>query len=176
MAITAQMPLGEVLENYPGAVEVLRSFDMKLGCGADMSDTIETAAKMQGVETNLLLKKLNDLKQDGNGSDRASVSLTDVAAKKMKELGIESKPGQGLRFGVRPGGCAGYSYTMEFDMPKNDDVIAQDRGIKIYMNKKEAGKVDGSTIDYIESLQASGFKVNNPNAKATCGCGKSASV
>lgn|SRR3989344_2827904 len=176
MSINGATPLGEVLDKYPGAVEVLRSFEMKLGCGADMSDTIESAAKMQGVDAAALLKKLNNLKQQNTDSDKASVSLTEAAAKKMKELGIESKPGQGLRFGVRPGGCAGYSYTMEFDAPKYGDVTAEDRGIKIFMDRKEAGKVDGSTIDYLETLQASGFKVNNPNAKATCGCGKSAAV
>jgi len=55
MSINGATPLGEVLDKYPGAVEVLRSFEMKLGCGADMSDTIESAAKMQGVDAAALL-------------------------------------------------------------------------------------------------------------------------
>lgn len=173
--ITEKTSLGEIIDKYPGAVGVLRSFDVKLGCsGADVFDSIGTVAKTQDIDAVSLLKKLNNLKITEEHSDSVTISLTDVAAKKMKEM--IPPGGKGLRFGVTAGGCAGYTYSMEFDDRKETDVATEDKGLKIFVDRVSASKVNGVVIDYVESLQASGFKINNPNAKATCGCGKSAAV
>ena len=103
------------------------------------------------------------------------IKLTPGAAKKVSEfMKAHGKTGCGLRIGVAKGGCAGYSYTMDFDKKagKNDKII-EDRGIKLFIDTESMELLKGTTIDYVESLQASGFRISNPNARASCGCGKS---
>ena len=103
------------------------------------------------------------------------VTLTDKAASKVKKLlEKENKPGHGLRVGVIPGGCSSYMYEIGFEKtPKENDVLIEDKGVKIFMNPESIAFMKGSTVDYIDSLQNAGFKINNPNAKTTCGCGHS---
>jgi iron-sulfur cluster assembly protein len=172
--ITEETSLSEVLDSRPGAVEVLRSFDMTLGCNVDVSGSLKEAATSQGVDFKVLVEKLNKIEIKEEEPGEVNVSLTEKAAEKMNELNDEKK--EGLRFGVSPGGCAGYTYSMEFGSKKEGDIELEDKGIRVFVEKTSANKVNGVSIDYVESLEMSGFKVNNPNATATCGCGKSASV
>lgn len=105
----------------------------------------------------------------------AIVSLTEKAASKVKILlEKENKKDYGLRVGVVPGGCSGYMYDIGLEKsPKENDIVMEDKGVKIFMNPVSVEFMKGSTIDYIESLQNSGFKINNPNVKTSCGCGHS---
>lgn len=104
-------------------------------------------------------------------SEHSSIKITDNAAKKITEMRDDET--KGLRIGVMPGGCAGFSYTMEFDNHKEEDITIEDKGIKLFLDNDSLEMLKGTTIDYVETLQQSGFKLNNPNAKSTCGCGKS---
>jgi iron-sulfur cluster assembly accessory protein len=79
----------------------------------------------------------------------------------------------GLRVGVRGGGCSGFQYQLAFDEQRDGDVVFQSSGLKILVDAQSLPYVDGSEIDYIESLQGAGFQVNNPNVVAACGCGSS---
>jgi len=79
----------------------------------------------------------------------------------------------GLRVGVRGGGCSGFQYQLAFDEQRDDDVIFESSGLKILVDTQSLPYVDGSMIDYVESLQGAGFQVNNPNVVAACGCGSS---
>lgn len=103
------------------------------------------------------------------------VTLTEKAADKVKSLlEKENKQGYGLRVGVVPGGCSSYMYEIALEKePKNDDLVIEERGIKLFINPISISFMKGSTIDYLDTLQNSGFKVNNPNVKTTCGCGHS---
>lgn len=103
------------------------------------------------------------------------LSLTDAAASKLRELTAEEpNPALGLRVYVYAGGCSGYRYGMMLeDAPTNDDQVLEDRGIKVYVDGKSVEYVQGSQIDYVDTLMGAGFTVNNPNAVAACGCGSS---
>ncbi len=79
----------------------------------------------------------------------------------------------GLRVGVRGGGCSGFQYQLAFDQQRPGDVVFTDHGLKVLVDSQSLAYVDGSVIEYVESLQGAGFQVVNPNVVAACGCGSS---
>ncbi len=103
------------------------------------------------------------------------LSLTDAAAGKLRELTAgETNPDVGLRVYVYSGGCSGYRYGMMLeDGPTEDDRILEANGVKVYVDGRSIGLLEGSQIDYVDTLMGAGFTVNNPNAVAACGCGSS---
>ncbi len=106
------------------------------------------------------------------------VSLTENAVKEIKRI-IESNnlKSAGLRVGVTGGGCAGFTYTINFDNEiKSDDQVYEVEGIKLIVDMKSALYLYGTTIDYTSSLTGGGFKFINPQAKGSCGCGASFSA
>jgi iron-sulfur cluster assembly accessory protein len=107
------------------------------------------------------------------------LQLTPVAVSKVKEILAQQTPAPtGLRVAVVGGGCSGFSYHMAFENQINeasDNVYTFD-GLKVLVDQMSEMYLDGVSIDYIESLEGSGFKFNNPNVKSTCGCGSSFSA
>ena len=103
------------------------------------------------------------------------LALTEKAANKVKQMiKKESKENYGLRLGIVAGGCSGYMYSIVLEKEaKADDLILEDKGVKIFINPESVPFMKGSIVDYREALQNSGFKINNPNVKRTCGCGHS---
>jgi len=103
------------------------------------------------------------------------VSLTDAAASKLIELTKdETNPDIGLRVYVYSGGCSGFRYGMMLeDAPTPEDKVLQASGIKVYVDGQSIALLQGSQIDYVDTLMGAGFTVNNPNAVAACGCGSS---
>ena len=94
---------------------------------------------------------------------------------KIKEL-VETENAEGsfLRMGVKPGGCSGYSYEMFFDSSVEPDDIVESYGeVKIVIDEGSLKHINGATLDYKDGLMDSGFSIDNPNAKSTCGCGES---
>jgi iron-sulfur cluster assembly protein len=79
----------------------------------------------------------------------------------------------GLRVGVRGGGCSGFQYNLAFDEEHDGDAVFEDQGLRILVDAQSLPYVDGSQIDYVDSMQGAGFQVNNPNVVAACGCGSS---
>ena len=79
----------------------------------------------------------------------------------------------GLRVGVKGGGCSGFQYQLAFDEQRDGDIVFEDHGLKLLVDSQSLSYVDGSQIDYVESLQGAGFQVVNPNVVAACGCGSS---
>jgi iron-sulfur cluster assembly protein len=74
---------------------------------------------------------------------------------------------------VRGGGCSGFQYQLAFDEERDGDIVFEDHGMKILVDRQSLSYVDGSEIDYVDSMQGAGFQVNNPNVVAACGCGSS---
>jgi iron-sulfur cluster assembly accessory protein len=106
------------------------------------------------------------------------VTLTDTAVVKVKEIldSQEPKP-NGLRIAVVGGGCSGFSYSMAFEnTPNMLDKTYSYNGLKVFIDQASLLYLDGAEVDYVETLEGSGFKFNNPNVKSTCGCGSSFSV
>ncbi|QEC50198.1 iron-sulfur cluster assembly accessory protein [Baekduia soli] len=104
------------------------------------------------------------------------VQFTERGAAKVREF-LESQGADitsaGLRVGVRGGGCSGFQYQLAFDDQHDGDAVFEDRGLRILVDAPSLPYVDGSEIDYVDSLQGAGFQVNNPNVTAACGCGSS---
>jgi iron-sulfur cluster assembly accessory protein len=103
------------------------------------------------------------------------VTLTSKAVEKVKSIMASQTPvPAALRLGVVGGGCSGFSYSMQFENEKGmmDKEFDFD-GLKLIVDATSFMYLDGCEVDYLETLEASGFKFNNPNVKSTCGCGSS---
>lgn len=95
----------------------------------------------------------------------------------LKVMERQGKPGATLRLYVQGGGCSGLSYGMTFDKQESGDEIAFDsERLKVVVDRASAPLLEGVTVDFLMSLEESGFKISNPNAKQTCSCGKSFSA
>lgn len=103
------------------------------------------------------------------------ITLTESAAQKVKELlEQEGQPDVALRVAVQPGGCSGLRYAMYLDDQISDkDETTEAFGVKIVVDKMSSPYVSEATIDFVDSLEASGFTIDNPAATGTCACGHS---
>jgi len=104
------------------------------------------------------------------------ITLTDKGAEKVHEFLAQQNTvaeTAGLRVGVRGGGCSGFQYALAFDQQREDDAVFEDKGIRLLVDRQSLPYVQGSTIDFVDGLQGAGFKVDNPNVIAACGCGSS---
>jgi iron-sulfur cluster assembly protein len=104
------------------------------------------------------------------------ITFTEDSAVKVRDfLGAQGSDVEtaGLRVGVRGGGCSGFQYQLAFDQQRDGDVVFTDHGLKLLVDAASLPYVDGSQIEYVESLQGAGFQVVNPNVVAACGCGSS---
>lgn len=102
------------------------------------------------------------------------ITLTPRAVEKFKEIAAENGESLSVRVKVMGGGCAGFSYGMDFDSnPKETDEIFDNDGISVIVDPVSHQYLDGVTVDYVDSLIGSGFKFENPNSKGSCGCGNS---
>ena len=103
-----------------------------------------------------------------------SVTITQKAAEQIAAVLKDQNASQkALRLSVQAGGYSGMEYGMTFDDPRKGDEVIQQNDIRVVINHKSLQHLDGSAIDYVDGLQGTGFKITNPNAKETCGCGKS---
>ncbi len=106
------------------------------------------------------------------------VNLTSAAQAKVKEIMATQDPlPAGLRIGVVGGGCSGFQYSMSFENAQGmmDKVVRFD-DLKVFVDATSAMYLNGCVVDYVETLEAAGFKFENPQVKSTCGCGSSFSV
>lgn len=105
------------------------------------------------------------------------LTITSMAEDKIRELMKEEPDTVGLRVFVKGGGCHGYQYGMSFETKiSEDDTLIEKGDVKVLMDSQSAPLLTGTEIDYVESLQGSGFAIKNPQAKTTCGCGSSFSA
>lgn len=106
------------------------------------------------------------------------IQLTPNAIGKVKEiLGAQEPAPAGLRIAVVGGGCSGFSYSMAFEnAPGMLDKTYDFEGLKVFIDQASILYLDGAQVDYVETMEGSGFKFNNPQVKSTCGCGSSFNV
>ncbi len=106
-----------------------------------------------------------------------SLSLTPVAAERVRKFIEKRGKGAGLRVGVRTSGCSGMAYVIEYaDQIEPDDLVYECHGVKLIVNPKSLSYLDGTELDYTREGLNEGFKFNNPNVKDSCGCGESFNV
>ncbi|MDO8480932.1 MAG: iron-sulfur cluster assembly accessory protein [Nanoarchaeota archaeon] len=187
LLITKDMPIGDVVEKYPEAAEVFTAYGLHcVGCHVSPLETVEQGALGHGMDEATFNEMLSEANKVATGaasepvvdSSQMDVTMTEKAVSKVKEVLVteNEKAGKELffRIGVAPGGCSGFSYVMHLDDEKlTDDKEFDKSGLKVLIDKRSLAKLNGSTIDYVETLQQSGFKIDNPNAKKGCGCGHS---
>ena len=107
------------------------------------------------------------------------ITLTAPAAAKIKELLAEDPDGEScvLRVAVQGGGCSGFEYALGFDAGAEEgDHAFEAHGVRVVVDPFSAPYLQGATVDFLNGLQESGFKIDNPNAAASCGCGHSFTV
>ena len=181
--ITREMTIEEILTSFPQrsqrlAQEMMNAGLNCVGCGASVWETLEAGMLSHGfseADLHKLMARLNAILDEK--MDLSTITLTGRAVEKYREiLEEEGKEGWGLRFGDRAGGCSGFEYVLDYSEKANpDDETFMCEGVEIHVQKEAAQRLKGSVIDFVDGLNGSGFKVMNPNAKGSCGCGKSQS-
>ncbi len=103
------------------------------------------------------------------------ISVTESAAGQIKTIlaNDSEKQGKSLRVFVESGGCSGMQYGMDFDERREGDFVAQYHGVSVLVDAISAEYLRGAVVDFSDALTGGGFKINNPRAKQSCGCGKS---
>jgi iron-sulfur cluster insertion protein len=111
-------------------------------------------------------------------SEAPPLSMTPAAAARVKELAREeNKPGVMLRLAISGGGCSGFSYGFSLDGEQTaDDRVFEFHGTKLVVDETSLNLLQGAEIDFVDDLMAKSFRINNPNASSTCGCGTSFSL
>jgi iron-sulfur cluster assembly protein len=106
------------------------------------------------------------------------IRITDAAAARVKEIMAQrDTPAVGLRIGVKPRGCSGLSYTMEYaEEVKHSEEVVEDKGVTLLVDPTATLFLIGTEMDYVDDQVQAGFVFRNPNEKARCGCGESFSV
>jgi len=105
------------------------------------------------------------------------LTVTPAAAARIRSVVAERKDATGLRFGLKDGGCSGYTYDIDFAAaPEAEDVVVEREGARIYVHPLHVPMLEGSVLDYRRERFEEGFHVDNPHAKRTCGCGESFDV
>lgn len=180
--ITRQTTIGEIMSNYPEASSVLLEAGLHcVGCHVSPNETLGAGCEGHGMtdeDIDALMVKVNKFCAELEAKrPQTAVSVTIPAANKIRELmEKQGKSDHALRVLALPGGCAGYTYSMKFEAPNGvgpSDVQFDANGVKLVVDPSAVNMLRGSTIDWVESLEGSKFVFNNPNAKSTCGCGKS---
>ncbi len=189
MEITKDMMMGEIVKIHPGLADIMNKFGLHCtGCGVSAFESLEQGIMAHGrgeEEVELLVKELNDFlknpvknkKDNGvNSGEIIPIKFTDAAVKKLIALRDNDKETRdyGVRVMVLAGGCSGYQYGMDFEKEaqKDDQVINYGR-LRVFVDAESQKILSGVTVDYVESLNETGFKFDNPNAVSSCGCGKS---
>ena len=106
-----------------------------------------------------------------------SITLTESAAWQVTAYITERGEGVGLRLGVKRTGCSGFAYVVDVaDHIDNDDVLVENRGIKIVVNSEHILLLEGTEVDFVRHGLSTSFQFRNPNSSGECGCGESFSV
>ena len=106
-----------------------------------------------------------------------AITLTESAASHVAKFLEKRGKGVGLRLGVKTTGCSGMAYVLEFvDAESDDDQRFESHGVKVFVDPKNLPYVDGTELDFVREGLNEGFRFNNPNVKAECGCGESFNV
>lgn len=191
MTQNAQTQAGKKIHRHMTIEEILSLFPYKaqklsqeitnaglhcVGCQAATWETLEAGMYGHGMTDEAierLLGRLNALLEEE--IDTTTITITKRAAQKYLEiLAEEGKQGWGLRFAERMAGCSGFEYALDYsEKALPDDTTFESMGIQIHVNNAMVGRLLGSEIDFVDGLHGSGFKISNPNVKASCGCGSS---
>lgn len=178
--ITRDMTISRVLEMHPKAGDIMQEFGLHcFGCSINVFETLEQGIIGHGMpESTLaaLLKTLNeDVEKFKKNLRKKGIVMTDKAAFKVMEIGqVEGRKNYGIRLKMVEGGgcCRGPVYSMDFEdhAEEGDTILGFHHNVTVFLDKNSFEKMKGSTIDYITSYDAEGFKIDNPNVEAGGNC------
>jgi len=188
--ITKDTVISEILVQNPGKAalltEMLMDFGIHcVGCGASTFETLGQGVLGHGYSEQQLDKLITDLNKvitsEGGVAPKLvktqdfKLAFTPFAIQKVKEaIKQRGKTNPTLKVSVLAGGCSGFMYDLQFlDKPLKEDLHFKQDGVNIAVDKSSMDMLSGIEIDYLDTLNESGFKFQNPNASAGCGCGKS---
>ena len=174
--ITGDMTIGEVVRLYPQCIEIMLSYGLHcVGCGANTMETLYQGSAGHGMPDDVFQEMISALNAAVVETEGKTLVITAKAAEKVQELLVKNhKETWGLRIQVIKGGCAGKEYKFSFEeSPQEGDEVLVIGNVKVFVDAESGLYLKGSLVDYIESLEESGFRVSNPNASHSCGCGKS---
>mgnify|MGYP001587875690 CR=1 FL=1 len=188
IGISKDTVISEILEKYPERAMMLSEKMMEfgihcVGCGASTFETLEQGVLGHGYseeELEILVKNLNKIISEKTLTKETtfktfSLQLTDKALRKVSDImKQEKKEKSTLRVSILAGGCSGHTYDMEIvDKPIATDLNFKQGSVNIAVDKSSLDYLNGIIVDFVDTLNESGFKFNNPNAHKSCGCGKS---
>ena len=182
--ITKEMTIEQILNGFPEKSQKLAQTitDAGLhcvGCHASSFETLEAGMLSHGYEVHeieALLERLNGVL--AQVLDLEGVHVTPKAVEAFKEIATsEGMENVALRFDCIPGGCSGFQYVLDFSevADAEQDTVFHSNGLEIHVDNHKVALLRGVEIDYHSGLNGAGFKISNPNAQSSCGCGKSQS-
>ncbi len=179
--IHKDMTVGEVVEKYPQCVQIMLDYGLHcVGCHASTWETLEQGTMGHGMSDEMFQEMLVELNKGAAQAPEqkkveGTLIVTDKAVEKIKQLmQSEGKDSGVLRVQVIPGGCSGMSYDLAFDDgAREGDIVIEKNGVTVCIDEESLSHMKGATIDFVDSLNGSGFKIENPEAKSGCGCGSS---
>ena len=176
--ITKDWTIGDLLKQFPQTGEIISEYGLHcVGCHVNYSETLEQGLLGHGLSEETLQSMLKDLNKAAReeNSVQGFIKITEKAAQKVNDLlQKENKQGWGLRIGVTSGGCSGMSYSLQFqEKPSEGDEVIEAHNTKFFVASDSKDFLKGVKLDFVDTLQGSGFKVSNPNASHSCGCGQS---
>jgi len=179
--VSRDITISEIFSRHPSksqrlSQEITNAGLHCAGCSAATWETLEAGMLSHGMtdeQIDSLVNRLNAIIEEKE--DLTTITMTPTAARKyLSILESDGKQGWGLRFMEKAGGCGGYEYSLDYsEKPLEDDAVYESQGIEIHLAKAMESRLLGCSIDYIDGLKGSGFKIVNPNAKSSCGCGNS---
>ena len=171
--ITKDMTIGDVIKEYPETIEIMLSYGLHcVGCSVQYWESIEGGCKTHGFEDEKIDKMVKEM-NEVLVVDKGEFTVSDKAIIKLNEMAQKQEKSPVLRINVVSGGCSGFQYHFDFDEIKGDDEKMDIGGITFVMNKDSKEMLKGSKMEYIDTLNESGFRISNPNATESCACGKS---
>ncbi|MBI2106270.1 iron-sulfur cluster assembly accessory protein [Candidatus Woesearchaeota archaeon] len=177
--VTKDTTIGDIVESHPEVIETLTELGVHcVGCHVSPFESLEMGFKGHGMsdeDVEQAVIKLNEVIENSKNEVKEiddKIHLTRNAAEKIKSL-TKNGDKTGLRIHIEKGGCSGYTYEMEVAEKSKGDLEFNEYGVKVFIDKTSFDKLKGSYVDYLDSLQGAGFKIKNPNATTTCGCGES---
>ena len=182
MNVTKDTIIGELVEAHPEVIEVLSGFGVQcFGCQGAVFESIGDGFSQHGISNELIeeaVKKINEeinkhQEKPPENIENPSFDITELAAKKIEQF-MSDKNKTALRVSVKTGGCSGMQYEFSLIESKNEgDFEFTINRARVLVDKKSMEHLNNCQLDYLDSLSEAGFKIANPNAKETCGCGKS---
>lgn len=172
--ITENTPLSIMVKRFPSLIPLIEKENIPCqGCHSPYTLPLKTLLEKFSPKKDIkvFIQELNSKIEDISNEQ---FSISKEAIEKIKYLAQKNNKEPGLRIIVKEGGCAGKEYKFEFEnKQKENDTIIKENNIKIYIDKESIKFLNGSRLEFVNSLVGGGFRISNPQAKSTCGCGKS---